>query len=54
MAWIEMDSTESATNAVAVIHNSSLFAMVGSRGVCVICSLESFFVYLMQPMGISD
>ena len=23
-----MDSTESATNAVAVIHNSSLFAMV--------------------------
>ncbi|CBK23347.2 uncharacterized protein [Blastocystis hominis] len=29
MAWIEMDSTESATNAVAVIHNSSLFAMPG-------------------------
>lgn len=30
-----MDSTESATNAVAVIHNSSLFAMVGNKEICV-------------------
>ena len=30
MAWIEMDSVESATNAIAAIHNTSLYTLVSS------------------------
>ena len=28
MAWIEMDTVESATNAIATIHNSNLYTLV--------------------------
>lgn len=30
MAWIEMDTVESATNAIATIHNSNLYTLVAT------------------------
>lgn len=31
MAWIEMESVESATNAIATIHNMSLYTLVRAK-----------------------
>ncbi|OAO16103.1 RNA-binding region RNP-1 domain-containing protein [Blastocystis sp. ATCC 50177/Nand II] len=31
MAWIEMESVESATNAIATIHNTSLYTLVRAK-----------------------
>ena len=53
MAWVEMDSVESATNAVATIHNSNLYTLV-SKLKALTYSLENYSVFPLQRMAISD
>lgn len=50
MAWIDMDKTESAVNAVAILHNSTAYTLVGIGGF-LFCSLESCSECPLQLMG---
>lgn len=50
MAWIDMDKTESAVNAVAILHNSTAYTLVLIES-SLFPSLESCSESPLQPMG---
>lgn len=52
MAWIEMDSIESATNAIAFLHNTNLYTIVFLR-LLFYYSRVNYYVYRMQHMEIN-